>query len=317
MAEIDLKAYTTHLKDLEHAIYTQNRLMPLQAELIQEQAPKPPVLKELEEPIKPKPVYDNAALIENDDIPVWIITIILLLAGIFGLYCSFHPNVGLVLGTVILLILGGLGVKLLLELLEKYKTSKNNIKHLKLLYDLNINKYPTLLEKYHQDVKEAEQIYQDEINDYYLKASKHDERYKEIMETHKSTLETLEKALKNNYDEDIIFPKYRNLVAITAINEYLMSGRCSQLEGPEGAYNLYEKELRQNIIISQLSSIIDNLEQIKSNQFSLYQELQKSNNTINEILSETKNINKTEKLTAYFSSVIALAETSPKFYYNI
>ena len=137
------------------------------------------------------------------------------------------------------------------------------------------------------------------------------------MSKHKLVLSTLENALEQLYDENIIFPKYRNLVAITAINEYLMSGRCDKLEGSDGAYNLYEMELRQNIIIAQLSSIIDNLEQIRNNQFSLYQELQQSNYIINEILSETRRMKETAKLTAYFAGVTALAETSPKYYHGI
>ena len=128
---------------------------------------------------------------------------------------------------------------------------------------------------------------------------------------------SLEKALDQLYAENVIFPKYRNFVAISAINEYLQSGRCDKLEGPDGAYNLYEMELRQNIIIAQLSSIIDNLEQIKNNQFSLYQELQAANQTIEAILYETYKLNETAKLTAYFAGVTALAEVSPKYYHCI
>ena len=130
-------------------------------------------------------------------------------------------------------------------------------------------------------------------------------------------LVALEEALQAVYDENVIFPKYRNFVAITTINEYLMSGRCSELEGPNGAYNLYEMELRQNIVIAQLSSIVDNLEQIRNNQFSLYEELRESNRTINALLDEAREMKQSAKLTTYFAGVTALAAMSPTYYIGI
>ena len=104
------------------------------------------------------------------------------------------------------------------------------------------------------------------------------------------------------------------MVAIATINEYLMSGRCFELEGPNGAYNLYEMELRQNIIIGQLSTIINSLEQIRNNQFSLYQELVKANATVNDVLQEVRGVRENTRLTAYFAGVTALIEASPKVY---
>ena len=88
------------------------------------------------------------------------------------------------------------------------------------------------------------------------------------------------------YSANVIYPKYRNLVAVTTIYEYLASGRCDTLEGADGAYNLYEMELRQNIVIGQLSSVLDSLEQIKSNQFTLYSEIAESNRKSAELLSD-------------------------------
>lgn len=99
----------------------------------------------------------------------------------------------------------------------------------------------------------------------------------------------LKSALEQLYSADVIYPKYRNLVAVTMIYEYLASGRCSELEGPNGAYNLYEMELRQNIIIGQLSSILERLEQIRGNQFTLYNELEKSNQESARLLSDISN----------------------------
>ncbi|MBS7297721.1 MAG: hypothetical protein KIG65_01410, partial [Eubacteriales bacterium] len=74
----------------------------------------------------------------------------------------------------------------------------------------------------------------------------------------KTYLNNTYKILDNYYQCNIIFPKYRNFIAISSIYEYFSSGRCSQLEGREGAYNIFENEIRQNIIINNLNYIINN-----------------------------------------------------------
>ena len=77
----------------------------------------------------------------------------------------------------------------------------------------------------------------------------------------------IEKNLEQLYGLNIIFPKYRNMMAICSLYEYISSGRCDTLEGQAGAYNLYEMELRQNVIIGQLEKVISQLESIKNNQY--------------------------------------------------
>lgn len=93
-------------------------------------------------------------------------------------------------------------------------------------------------------------------------------------------VEETESVLQKLYDLDIIFPKYRNLPAVCMFYEYFASGRCSELSGPNGAYNLYEAELRQNLIINKLDAIIGSLEGIKQNQFILYTEVKKAANAL-------------------------------------
>jgi hypothetical protein len=92
-----------------------------------------------------------------------------------------------------------------------------------------------------------------------------------------------EKELQEIYNQNIIFPKYRNFLAINQISEYIDSGRCSELEGPYGAYNLFENELRQNIIISRLDNIIHELEQIRENQYYTYLAIRAAQNAIDNL----------------------------------
>ena len=104
---------------------------------------------------------------------------------------------------------------------------------------------------------------------------------------------TLEKPLKETkenlervYAKNIIYPKYRNLPALTSIYEYYVTGRCEELSGPYGAYNLYEDEVRKDKIISQLNTVIANLEQIKQNQYKLYEQVCQIQSNTNRMVRE-------------------------------
>lgn len=79
------------------------------------------------------------------------------------------------------------------------------------------------------------------------------------------------KAVLNKfYSTNVIYPKYRSLPAIASLFEYMLSERCYGLTGHEGAYNLYENELRLGHIISTLDSISSDIKEIKQNQRMLY-----------------------------------------------
>lgn len=96
--------------------------------------------------------------------------------------------------------------------------------------------------------------------------------------------------LDRYYASEIIYPKYRTLPALTSIYEYFMTGRCTELTGPHGAYNLYEDELRKDTVISQLNTVIENLEQIRHNQYMLYQQVKAIQENTATIASELQQI---------------------------
>lgn len=174
------------------------------------------------------------------------------------------------------------------------------------------SRYNNLVQQRIAEQKRIDEVYEQEYLNYQLQVNEHKEKTIDLMIPHKDLLRDLENTLIKHYAQNVLFPKYRNMVAITTINEYLMSGRCYELEGPNGAYNLYEMELRQNIIVGQLSNIISGLEQIRNNQFSLYHELVKANSTISDILREVEGLRENARMTAYFTGVTALIEASPK-----
>lgn len=127
-----------------------------------------------------------------------------------------------------------------------------------------------------------------------------------------SSLEPLLKVRKKLYDRDIIFPKYRTLPCVATMLEYLQSGRCSELEGPDGAYNLYESELRADLIISRLDDIASVLGKIRDAQYNLYQSVLRSekalkttNAQLQTILNVQKNIAEIEQKQLVLESVTA------------
>lgn len=120
--------------------------------------------------------------------------------------------------------------------------------------------YDKEMQKYNDKVQQLKIILEQKQNTLKVK-------YTQLLELHNQTTE----ALDNLYSLDIIYPKYRNIIAVSSISEYFDSGRCDSFTGPNGAYNMYEDELKQNLIINNLESINDNLESIKNNQYSLYE----------------------------------------------
>ena len=103
----------------------------------------------------------------------------------------------------------------------------------------------------------------------------------------------------------IIYPKYRNIVPITMFIEYLDSRRCSELEGPEGAYNIYENEARLNVIITKLDMVIERLDSIRENQYYLYETMSEINKKSDVIHRELLKISDNTQMTAFYSEITA------------
>ena len=91
--------------------------------------------------------------------------------------------------------------------------------------------------------------------------------------------------LAQYYSFNIVFSKYRDLVSLSTFYEYLMAGRCTSLEGANGAYNLYENEIRANMIIDKLTTVIEKLDDIKDSQYLIYSQLQTVNKNLERLNS--------------------------------
>lgn len=118
--------------------------------------------------------------------------------------------------------------------------------------------------------------------------------------------------LKKYYDIGLIYPKYQNLVAMCSFYEYFSSGRCTTLTGHEGAYNIYENEVRLDRICTKLDDVMEQLEIVKKNQFYLYDAIQEGNRLSEKLIEESvyqsrllENISENAEVSAYYSKIAA------------
>lgn len=99
---------------------------------------------------------------------------------------------------------------------------------------------------------------------------------------------------------NIIYKKYQDFYVLCILYEYFLSGRVTELGGADGAYNLYESELKTNKILNKLDlidekleTIISKLDDIKESQVVLYeamkeadQGIQKLNDSMEKLIGE-------------------------------
>lgn len=288
MANSELLSYVKQVMDLETSIYTNQRLQDGWFDSLVEHAPKIPKEPKKETallpPFKPTtPVLDKKPMLTTViecgfGILLIIIGILLFADGGFSIVGGFGS---LLLG-IPLTIAGAKHPGAVKEIADKYAA--------------DMEEYNKEMDVYNKRSAEAEAEWQRQEQTYQSEKEKADQETKKYLDVCHQSLENIDNAewmlkdaLEKLYDLDVIYPKYRNLVAVTTIYEYLVSGRCDTLDGANGAYNLYEMELRQNIIIGQLSSILDSLEQIKNNQYTLYNEITESNRKSEKLLSNISN----------------------------
>lgn len=130
------------------------------------------------------------------------------------------------------------------------------------------------------------------------------------------TLKKTEDILSQYYMWDAVYPKYRGLIPITMFCEYFASGRCSELTGPNGAYNIYENEIRLDLILVKLDDIISRLDQIQENQYMLASLIQDCNKEVQGlsrvVSSQTASLSRIEdriEVSNYYNRITAANTT--------
>lgn len=287
----ELLEYVRRAKDLEADIYQNELLEKKLEEKRQKGKPVEPEEPEYIDETEPqKPVLEEYKPDSSDIIEVGLG----LLFGLLGMLKMANEHM---FGGIVLLAIGGW---ICFAVFNRHsKVDERNKRKLE-DYERSMNHYKALgdIPAWNQQKRK---IYEICLKLYEERRERYEKCCNDIPPLVQNVRGALSGALGKLYAENIIYPKYRNMVAVTTIYEYLESGRCNRLEGPDGAYNLYEMELRQNIIIGQLSVIASNLEHIKENQFMLYNEIVAANDNTNFLLT---NINDDTMLRAHQSRAI-------------
>ena len=95
----------------------------------------------------------------------------------------------------------------------------------------------------------------------------------------RNKLSETQNLLRSYYAKGVLHPNYQNFVAVAYLLDCIDTGRYTKLDGPDGAYNQFELEVRMDRISSQLDTVIDKLDQIRQNQYSLYAAITQANRT--------------------------------------
>ena len=308
----DLMEYIKVAIDLETDIATQTTLIEQSNNIVLANKPQLTLLQEPQ-----KPVIDYVEpfkfTIAND----WnnepgVASAFLFLGVFLAIVCVLFTFVCLAEGLIGLaflpvLLFGGLGLLCSLPFIngkKRYKRACQNA----------ATKYAHQKERYDKKLAEVKQTNESNRKKYIHDSDEWNVFYTEMNEFFTPKLAKTKELLEKHYAINFIYPKYRSLPALTSIYEYLLTGRCEALAGANGAYNLYEDEVRKDTVISQLNTVIENLEQIRQNQYMLYQQVSAIRDTTNAITAELRQIKEYSAQTAYFSAETA-AFTKLNAYY--
>ena len=318
-----LKEYLKNVFDLESSIYQTNQLKLKYQEKRANESPKE---KNHILPSKPvEPTYLNANIKFSQALKtskilyiLWYISLfagfsvggagLLIFAvfkGVYGSEFSGHQSL------TYMFIIGGIGIIIFAYI--TYRIFKLKNEQQQEVLDQNKSKrekYSIELSTFERNCAEAQIRKEKAFSEYSKELTAYNYETTKTLQQLSDIEMKLKSSLYNLYSKNVIYAKYRNLVTIATLFEYIDSGRCFELEGPNGAYNLYEGELRADIIISSLNNIIANLESIKNNQYTLYESIEKANTITHEVLL---NINNSQILTAYYAKQAALAASADRY----
>ncbi|MBE5777716.1 MAG: hypothetical protein E7331_00090 [Clostridiales bacterium] len=139
--------------------------------------------------------------------------------------------------------------------------------------------------RYHQEYRDYEQscqaflraqtIYEQSINALNVRI---DEQQENISRLHQ--------LLEKLYSKNIIYPSFREIIAVNQIREYLDMGICDTLEGSTGAYSQYMQDVRISRVCTSIIEMKKQLtEAIHSSQNLLLSEMRSTNERLEKMNS--------------------------------
>ena len=154
---------------------------------------------------------------------------------------------------------------------------------------------------------------QDRLEEETLRELKTDlEDYRSIISQHENEKLRLEKIVLNELEKEIgkntyvlgdiagslekfyatrsLDPKYRALVPATTMFEYFSTGKCQDLTGHEGAYNTYEKELRDGKISADTEVLTEKRDEIPEDQKYVIATLKKARTGAQDLMNSVDSV---------------------------
>ncbi len=96
--------------------------------------------------------------------------------------------------------------------------------------------------------------------------------------------EEINRILFEIYSPNIIHPSYRGIIAMSVIYQLLDTKICYELEGVDGAYNVCNTEQYRRQMLIKVDAILENVENIRYNQYALFEMLKNTKNILEGIL---------------------------------
>lgn len=305
MTTVELTEYLGILLDMEKEQETETQLI----EKVKIQVDALGIAKEIEAPVRNVPEKPGEPLmgeiknkkeIYNLTSNLTMVVILGLILLVVGFNMIGYGAVALGVSFLGLVIAGGSFLYMQILISEENETEERNKKILAENSKKQKN-YQERLHVYEHEYAQKTNEYENAYKEYKVKIEEENKRLvreeqeKAVLNT---TLQQITvrkskgaKALGKLYDMDVVYPKYRNLSMISSLYEYFASGRCSTLEGHEGAYNILEQEIRLDHIVLRLDQVIVNLEKIRQNQYMLYEAMQSVNANISRLYGAVLTMN--------------------------
>lgn len=305
MTTVELTEYLGILLDMEKEQETETQLI----EKVKIQVDALGIAKEIEAPVRNVPEKPGEPLmgeiknkkeIYNLTSNLTMVVILGLILLVVGFNMIGYGAVALGVSFLGLVIAGGSFLYMQILISEENETEEKNKKILAENSKKQKN-YQERLHVYEHEYAQKTNEYENAYKEYKVKVEEENKRLvreeqeKAVLNT---TLQQITvrkskgaKALGKLYDMDVVYPKYRNLSMISSLYEYFASGRCSTLEGHEGAYNILEQEIRLDRIVLRLDQVIVNLEKIRQNQYMLYEAMQSVNANVSRLYGAVLTMN--------------------------
>ncbi len=290
------------LSDMELNLYMMEKLYgDLTCRIENMRMPSP--IKPPAKPQKPRPYVASYDFSDGGTTVMWIVG---LLCGVMGMLGSCNSNknyedsifgsigriedsighgfLGLILWTIIGLVIGALLGAGYAYIKQKDRQDQYNAE------------YARDCEKYENDCI----IYDNNYRNYLMRLNKQklDTEFfyakKQALIKQKDLISQQYRKTRNNlngyYDLLRIDTKFRNIVPVGYMCEFINLGISNKLEGADGLYYLVLKELRYDQMQYTMNEISRKLDVLINNQRSIYSELCSMNNTANNILNSVNRL---------------------------